>query len=150
MADLDLVWKELISRLNQAKESVPGKATALCPAHNDKNPSLSVKLTDQKILLNCHAGCSFTAIVSALNMNINQFNTKNSKPKKRRQEVFRYDYRSEDGELLYQVVRYNPKDFRPCRADGKYTLEGVQRVPYRLENLSLTIEKGERIFFVEG
>ena len=46
MADLDLVWKGLISRLNQAKESVPGKATALCPAHNDKNPSLSVKLTD--------------------------------------------------------------------------------------------------------
>ena len=87
MADLDLVWKELISRLNQAKESVPGKATALCPAHNDKNPSLSVKLTDQKILLNCHAGCSFTAIVSALNMNVNQFNTKNSKPKERRQEV---------------------------------------------------------------
>ena len=136
MADLDLVWKELISRLNQAKESVPGKATALCPAHNDKNPSLSVKLTDQKILLNCHAGCSFTAIVSALNMNINQFNTINSKPKKRRQEVCRYDYRSEGGKLLYQVVRYNPKDFRPCRADGKYTLKGVQRVPYLLENLS--------------
>ena len=82
MADLDLVWKELISRLNQAKESVPGKATALCPAHNDKNPSLSVKLTDQKILLNCHAGCSFKAIVSALNMNINQFNTKISNPKR--------------------------------------------------------------------
>ena len=150
MADIDLVWKELISRLKQAKESVPGKATALCPAHNDKNPSLSVKLTDQKILFNCHAGCSFTAIVSALNMNINQFNTKNSKPKKRRQEVCRYDYRSEDGELLYQVVRYNPKDFRPCRADGKYTLKGVQRVPYLLENLSLTIERGEKVFFVEG
>ena len=106
MADIDLVWKELISRLNQAKESVPGKATALCPAHNDKNPSLSVKLTDQKILLNCHAGCSFTAIVSALNMNINQFNTKNSKSKKRRQEVCRYDYRSEDGKLLYHCLLY--------------------------------------------
>ena len=39
MADLDLVWKELISRLKQAKESVTGKATALCPAHNEKNPS---------------------------------------------------------------------------------------------------------------
>ena len=145
MADIDLVWKELISRLKQAKESVPGKATALCPAHNDKNPSLSIKLTDQKILLNCHAGCSFTAIVSALNMNINQFNTKNSKPKKRRQEVCRYDYRSEGGKLLYQVVRYNPKDFRPCLADGKYTLEGVQRVSYLLENLSLTIERGEKV-----
>ena len=105
---------------------------------------------DQKILLNCHAGCSFKAIVSALNMNVNQFNTKNSKPKKRRQEVCRYDYRSEGGKLLYQVVRYNPKDFRPCRADGKYTLKGVQRVPYLLENLLLTIKRGEKVFFVEG
>ena len=87
MSDLDLVWKELISRLKQSKESASGKATALCPAHDDKNPSLSVKLTDQKILLNCHAGCSFRAIVSALNMNTNQYNAKNPKPKKRRQEV---------------------------------------------------------------
>ena len=146
MADLDLVWKELISRLNQAKESVPGKATALCPAHNDKNPSLSVTLKEQKILLKCHVGCSFSAIVSALNMNPNQFNAKNPKPKKRRQEVCRYDYRSEGGKLLYQVVRYNPKDFRPCRADGKYTLKGVQRGPYLLENLLLTIKRGEKVF----
>ena len=141
MADLDLVWKGLISRLNQAKESVPGKATALCPAHNDKNPSLSVKLTDQKIFLKCHAGCSFSAIVSALNMNTHQFNAENPKPKKRRQEVCRYDYLSEGGKLLYQVVRYNPKDFRPCLADGKYTLKGVQRVPYLLENLLLILHK---------
>ena len=150
MADLDSVWMELIPRLKQAKESAPGKVTALCPAHNDKNPSLSVTLTDPKILLKCHAGCSFTAIVSALNMNSNQFTAKKPKPKKRRVEVCRYDYRSEEGKLLYQVVRYNPKDFRPCRADGKYTLDGVQRVPYRLERLLLTIEKGERVFFVEG
>ena len=142
MADLDLVWKELILRLKQAKESAPGKATALCPVHNDKNPSLSVTLTDPKILLKCHAGCSFSGIVSALNMNTDQFNAENPKPKKRRQEVCRYDYLSEGGKLLYQVVRYNPKDFRPCRADGKYTLKGVQRVTYLLENLSLNIERG--------
>ena len=121
MADIDLVWMELISRLKQAKESVPGKATALCPAHNDKNPSLSVKLTDQKIFLKCHAGCSFKAIVRALNMNPNQFTVKKHKLKKRKVEVCRYDYRSEEGELLYQVVRYNPKDFRPCRACLLYT-----------------------------
>ena len=150
MTELESSWKQLLQILKNAKESAPGKVTALCPAHNDKNPSLSVTLTDQKIFLKCHAGCSFKAIVRALNMNPNQFTVKKHKLKKRKVEVCRYDYRSEEGELLYQVVRYNPRDFRPCRADGKYTLEGVQRVPYRLENLSLTIEKGERIFFVEG
>ena len=83
MVNLDSVWKELNSGLKQANESAPGKVTALCPAHNDKNPSLSVTLTDPKIFLKCHAGCSFTAIVSALNMNSNQFTAKKPKPKKR-------------------------------------------------------------------
>ena len=47
-------------------------------------------------------------------------------------------------------MRYNPKDFRPCRADGQFTLKGVQRVPYLLENLLFSIKRGEKVFFVEG
>ncbi len=41
--------------------------TARCPAHNDKNPSLSIRDgEDGRLLLFCHAGCDFGAIVSAL------------------------------------------------------------------------------------
>lgn len=64
-----------------------------------------------------------------------------------------YDYRDREGELLYQVVRFDPKDFRPRRPDGfggwKYSLEGVTRVLYRLpEILKAPIERP--IYFVEG
>ena len=31
-----------------------------CPAHDDRNPSLSVTNGDGKVLLHCHAGCSVT------------------------------------------------------------------------------------------
>ena len=31
---------------------------ALCPAHSDKNPSLSIRQADGKTLIHCHAGCS--------------------------------------------------------------------------------------------
>ncbi len=44
-----------------------GGFIALCPAHDDKNPSLSIDVQpDGKILLKCFAGCSQEAVVEAL------------------------------------------------------------------------------------
>ncbi len=34
------------------------QAIAFCPCHDDSNPSLSISLTDDKILFYCHSGCS--------------------------------------------------------------------------------------------
>ena len=36
-----------------------------CPAHNDKSPSLSIRLTPERILLYCFAGCTTEAIITA-------------------------------------------------------------------------------------
>jgi putative DNA primase/helicase len=42
---------------------------ALCPAHDDRKPSLSVHLgKDLRALLYCHAGCTFGSILRALNI----------------------------------------------------------------------------------
>ncbi len=64
-----------------------------------------------------------------------------------------YDYKDEEGELLYQVVRYEPKDFRQRRPDGKggwvWNLEGVRRVLYRLQEL-LRANPKDWVFIVEG
>jgi 5S rRNA maturation endonuclease (ribonuclease M5) len=47
-----------------------------------------------------------------------------------------YNYTDEAGTLLFQTVRYTPKDFRQRRPDGNggwvWNLEGVRRVLYRL------------------
>lgn len=41
--------------------------TARCPAHHDTNPSLSIKDGGEgRLLLFCHAGCSYAEIISAL------------------------------------------------------------------------------------
>jgi hypothetical protein len=67
--------------------------------------------------------------------------------------VATYDYRDERGTLLFQVVRYVPKDFRQRRPDGKggwvYDLEGVQRVLYCLPELAGDAN-GRPVFVVEG
>lgn len=44
-----------------------GYGTARCPAHDDRNPSLSVRCGDAGvILLKCHAGCEQRDVISAL------------------------------------------------------------------------------------
>ena len=41
--------------------------TARCPAHDDRRPSLSLKDGDSgRLLLFCHAGCSYQDIVAAI------------------------------------------------------------------------------------
>ena len=39
---------------------------AKCPTHEDRNPSLSIREADGKILLHCHAGCSQRDVIDAL------------------------------------------------------------------------------------
>jgi hypothetical protein len=64
-----------------------------------------------------------------------------------------YDYTDESGRSLFQVVRYEPKDFRQRRPDGKgdwiYNLDGVKPVLYRLSEL-IKAPMQDWIFIVEG
>jgi hypothetical protein len=41
---------------------------ACCPAHEDRDPSLSIKVTDDKVLIYCHAGCDTRAVLEAIGM----------------------------------------------------------------------------------
>jgi len=62
-----------------------------------------------------------------------------------------YDYRDEEGELLFEAVRYEPKAFRQRRPDGAgepiWNLKGVRRVLYRLPEL---IKGDDPVFILEG
>src|SRR5262249_42890268 len=68
--------------------------------------------------------------------------------------VATYDYVSETGDLLYQVVRYEPKTFRQRRPNGTggwtWKLEGVWQVPYRLPEVVEAIASGRLVVVVEG
>ena len=43
-----------------------GGWTARCPAHDDRNASLSIHDVDGKVLVRCHAGCEQMHVISAL------------------------------------------------------------------------------------
>ena len=62
--------KQLLDKLEGVKTSGAGHV-ALCPAHDDKSPSLSVGTGDDgRLLLNCQAGCTTEAVVSALGFKV--------------------------------------------------------------------------------
>ena len=136
-------------------------AKALCPAHDDKRASLD--LDDGRnggVVLICRAGCSTEAVVQKLGLRMSDLMPE--RPRKRRphsvakrssrKTAATYDYRDEKGVVLYQVLRYVPKDFRQRRPDGNggwiWNLDGVGRVLYRLPELKANLEKP--VFIVEG
>src|SRR5262245_42241363 len=61
-----------------------------------------------------------------------------------------YSYQNKRGELLYEVVRYEPKSFSQRRPDGPSkwiaNLDGVRRVLYRLSEVLCA----ETVYIVEG
>lgn len=69
-------------------------------------------------------------------------------------EVAAYSYTDADGALLFQVVRFEPKDFRQRRPDGAggwiWKMAGVQRVIYRLPAVVAAVQAGNVVFVVEG
>jgi len=149
----------LLARLSGVKKSGDGWV-ARCPAHEDKNPSLSIKTgEDGRILLICRAGCEVERIVDALGMKMSDLfeprtNTKGTASKPR--IVATYDYTDEEGRLLFQCVRFEPKNFKQRRPDPAksgqwvWNLKGVRRVLYHLPDVKAALLAGKTIYVVEG
>lgn len=70
-----------------------------------------------------------------------------------KREMAHYDYRDAGGNLVFQVVRFEPKTFRQRRPDenGGWTwdVRSVERVPYRLPEL-LNAAACAPVFICEG
>jgi putative DNA primase/helicase len=125
-----------LARALEAKRRA-GYWSARCPAHDDRTASLSISESENgRVLLKCHAGCEFDAILKAAGIEPTK---PNGEDRTKPNIVATYDYHNATGILLYQVVRFAPKDFRQRRPDGNggwvWKMAGVERVPYRLPEL---------------
>lgn len=60
---------KLLLTLNKVKLVKTGHWTACCPSHHDRTPSLSIRETQEGIvLIKCWAGCTFAQIVTAVGL----------------------------------------------------------------------------------
>ncbi len=131
---------------------------ACCPAHDDQRPSLSIGTgKDGRILLKCLAGCVTESVVAAMGLKLSDLfadNAKQSGQTAKARIVATYDYNDESGVLLFQVCRFEPKDFRQGRPDGtggwNWSTKGVRKVLFRLPETIAAVAAGKRVVVVEG
>lgn len=140
---------------------------ACCPAHDDNEPSLSVKAGDtQPVIFKCHAQCDQAAILDALGLTWEDISA--PREDRRRDDEWTpagpasdvYDYRDENGDLLFQVLRVpqpgGGKTFRQrvpdvsAKSGWRWSIGETRRVPYRLPEVLAAIADGREVFVVEG
>jgi len=159
------VYDLVLSKLNKVKElgNHPDgwRWNACCPAHDDKNPSLDIGVStaDKRIMLNCHAGCENSEILSALGITQSDLHVKRSsedfkKKNNRKREV--YEYKSLEGKPIVRVVKIKHSDvktFYQERYENGCWVKGTRgiEVPlYRLPEIKQALDRGEAIWIAEG
>lgn len=143
---------ELLTRLDGVKRAGQGWS-AQCPAHEDRRASLSVAQgADGRLLLHCHAGCDLERILEVLGVDVKDLFPDDGKGKA--EILATYDYTDEEGRLLFQVVRFYPKDFRQRRpvagGEWEWSLRDTPRVLYRLPEVRAAVAAGRRVFRGRG
>lgn len=129
-----------------------------CPAHDDRNASLSVDRGNTGLVIFCHAGCPVNAVLDALHLTVTDLYDQpvtNGHTHDERPVVDRtYPYTDEYGTLLFEVVRLRPKGFRQRRPDGNggwdWKLGDTRRPLYRLPKVLAAARAHQRVWVVEG
>jgi hypothetical protein len=75
--------ERVLERSREVRPQRERQWTALCPAHDDRSPSLSIGEDDNGAVgLHCHAGCDTSAVVAALGLQMRDLFPPKSKPPK--------------------------------------------------------------------
>lgn len=127
-----------------------------CPAHEDRNPSVSVKYTGDKVLGNCMAGCDLRDIVDAIGLKIEDLFDGELDREKNRILVAEYRYIDPfTSEIAFVKERYAPKTFLIYHYDerGEKTYrinKGAKPWLYHAPELRAALDRGDVIWLVEG
>lgn len=138
-----------------------GGTAATCPAHEDHAPSLSLgtRKDGTGALVNCHAGCTVDDVLAVLGLAPADLFDEPRRPREdvpapsRPRQVATYPYTDEDGTLLYEKVRMEPKTFRQRRPEGdgwSWSLGDTRRVLYALPDVLAAVGAPEPVYVVEG
>lgn len=128
-------YRRILEHLERVTET-GNRATALCPAHPDNNPSLSVTETEGRTLIHCHAGCDAEQVLEAIGLTMADLFNEPFQHDRHGTVLARYNYPGGR-----EVWRTASKQFPQPRTD-----KNKDRTLYRVDR----IEAAETVFVVEG
>ncbi len=150
------LWELVEERGFQIKNVGGQFVTNCCPIENHKQGHLCVTISPSKDVWHCNdhdkGGSVIDWIMTEKQMTTKEAMTElggvesrphagNAPPGADQKEVAVYNYTNENGQLLFQVVRYEPKSFRQRQPKGdnwQWNLDNVTRVIYNLPKVMLS------------
>jgi hypothetical protein len=122
-----------------------------CPLHEDKKPSLGIRDgEDGSVIFKCLAGCESKELAEfykAKGFTVHKEKEKEHVEPQKRSEICRYQYINEHGELLFEKIRFEPKDFIIVNPSGMGD-GGNKGALYNAQNLSGL--EGKTVYITEG
>jgi len=145
-------FDEILARFPDAKQNGDNwVASCPCGGHGTPEKHLNLKDLGAKVLVTCHGGRhSYQEICQALGYDSLNYNGATAKA----EIVATYDYKDAQDVLIYQVVRFDPKDFRQRRPDGAggwvWNIKGITPILYHLSEVIEAVWSGQTVYLCEG
>ena len=134
----------LLSRLEGARKAGYGWM-AQCPAHEDRTPSLSIRVGDDgRVLAHCFAGCSTAEVVASVGMSLADLFPRTHAGRSSQRRAARRSLPSADHAAALRVIRRETMIFEiaaaTIRSGGKLALDDIERVNVAVRNIRDAIE----------
>ena len=164
-----MTFDEVLSHF-QVKKKYRDRAQCICPAHSDKEASLTISKGDKGTVIHCHAGCETETILGAVGLRLTDLFEdplrspdekwrKYVESREQRQIEAVYEYVDLSGRYAFTRLRLSGKKFLYGILEGErfqYGLRGKSRkdIPAvycnGLSKLKRAVEDGARVFYCEG
>ena len=164
-----MTFDEVLSHF-QVKKKYRDRAQCICPAHSDKEASLTISKGDKGTVIHCHAGCETETILGAVGLRLTDLFEeplrspdekwrKYVESREKRQIEAVYEYVDLSGRYAFTRLRLSGKKFLYGIMEGErfqYGLRGKSRkdIPAvycnGLSKLKRAVEDGARVFYCEG
>lgn len=166
-----MTYDEILSHFEVVRR-YDNKAKCRCPAHDDRQASLTISRGQSSTLLHCHAGCNYRDILSAAGLSTKDLYYDDSRPQTGNWQTYVEKREGRKIEAIYDYVDYQTGNYlyTKLRLTGKkmlygllkdnrfkYGLDGHTRkelkgiyIPDGLGALNKAIMEGKQIFVPEG
>lgn len=162
-----MTFERILSHF-QVRKRGTGKAQCICPAHADREASLTLTDGNDRALIKCHAGCSTEEVVIAAGLKMSDLFYGDGLPKERwrvyienrekRKIEAVYNYASINGDYAYTKVRLEGKKMLFGILSNErfaYGLNGKNKKTFNavygsISSIKRAIERKEPVFIPEG